>query len=118
MQRKASKKTRGPNAEEKRYQKWVKDSFFCITCEEDRPVICHHCEGATFRHNKILVGHWFCIGLCEQCDNIITNGSRRDFVKKFGPQSNYWRDSRWDFADETGFFPPQDVFDAIMDWGK
>src|SRR5690606_16843903 len=102
MQRKPTKNTRGPNAEEKRYIAWIKEGNYCVACGSEEPVIAHHCEGSTFKNNKVLVGHWFVIGLCEFCDNIITKGNRKTFREHFGPQSLLWNDSIGMYFDETG----------------
>ena len=121
MQRKATKNTRGPNSDEKLYHCWIKESNYCVACCENKPVICHHAEGATFRHNKVLIGHWFCIGLCQDCDNIITLGSRRKFREEFGPQSEMWEKSINLYHKDIGAIfmtVPFEVCSAILDWGK
>jgi len=116
VQRKATKTTRGPNAEEKAYHGWIKESDYCIACREDGPVICHHCEGSTFKHMKTLIGHYFCIGLCQTCDDVITNGSRKKFRELFGPQSTLWAHPIALYYSKL--LPPPEVNRAIHDWGK
>ena len=118
MQRKATKNTRGPNADEKRYVTWIKERDWCAACGSEELVIAHHCEGSCFKHNKVLVGHWFVIGLCEYCDGIITKGNRKTFREYFGPQSMLWNDCTGKYFEETGNKPPYDVAEAILDWGK
>ena len=119
MQRKSTKNTRGPNAEEKRFHKWIKEECGrCAACLSRMPLILHHCEGATFKHNKILVGHWFTIGLCEYCDDIVTRGSRKSFREKFGPQSECWENQVFKYISHKKEQPPEEVFNAIMDWGR
>jgi hypothetical protein len=119
MQRKATKTTRGPNAEEQRFQAFCKESD-CSVCGNPGPSIVHHCEGSTFKHNKVLVGHWFTIPLCETCDDVITKGSRRAFREKFGPQSHIWNGVMVDYQCEKENFLiiPLEVHQAIMDWGR
>ena len=119
MQRKPTNNTRGPNADEKRFQAWCKEQACCV-CDNTGPSIVHHCEGSTFKHNKTLVGHWFVIPLCEACDDVITKGNRRAFRDRFGPQSNLWDSTVVNYqCDKEDFFiVPLDVFDAIMDWGR
>ena len=124
MQRKPTKNTRGPNADEKRFIKWTKEQD-CICCAAPGPSIVHHCEGSTFKHNKVLVGHWFVIPLCVNCDRIVTQGSRRKLTDQFGPQSTLWQ---WhslrilrgrDFMmNGPEFLPPAEVTEAILDWGR
>ena len=120
MQRRPTKNTRGPNSDEKRYHQWIKESFICVACSSNEPVNCHHCKGATYKHNKELIGHLFCIGLCQNCDNLITNGSRRLFTDKFGPQNQLWLNSVGDYIIETGnrFDGFDNLADAIMDCGE
>lgn len=119
MNRKPTKNTRGPNAAEKAYQKWIKEERqTCAACGAKGPVIGHHCEGATFKHNKTLVGHWFFIGLCENCDNIVTHGSRKAFRDTFGPQSSLWNNEQTHYGFQTGYCAPYEIFMAIMDWNK
>ena len=117
MQRKPTKNTRGPNAEEKRFQAWLKEQPCCVTGKPG-PSIVHHCEGATFKHNKVLVGHWFCIPLSQEVDDIINHGSRREFREKYNSQSYFWVLVAIDYAAETGITPPEEVCNAITDWGR
>lgn len=119
MNRKPTKNTRGPNADEKRYVTWIKqEKITCCACERISPLIAHHCEGATFKHNKVLIGHWFVIGLCELCDSIVTFGSRREFRNRFGSQAELWLKCIDAYRFDKGLSPPEDVKSAIMDWAK
>lgn len=118
MQRKATKNTRSSNSDERNYYRWLVDNNVCCACKKYRPVIVHHCEGATFRHNKILIGHWFVIGLCGECDRVITHGSRRVFRDTYGPQSVLWLECANDYEFQTQKIIPFDVKAAIQDWGK
>ena len=115
MQRKATKQTRGPNAEEKRFHAYTKESD-CI-CGNPGPSIVHHCEGATFKHNKVLCGHWFVIPLCLTCDNVITHGSRKAFRERFCAQSDLWQNHIL-CSDSFQSTCPVDVYDSIIDWDK
>jgi len=117
VQRKPTKNTRGPNADEKRFQAWLKEQP-CSTSGHSGPSIVHHCEGATFKHNKTLVGHWFCLPLCPECDDVITQGSRRAFRERFGSQSSFWIVTADRYMEETGSIIPDDVISAIEDWNK
>lgn len=116
MQRKPTRQSRGPDTAELRLMRWIKERGICAACGNDGGVIAHHCEGATFKHNKIHVGHWFVIGLCPPCDSIITRGSRRAFRDAFGPQCELWFKQLQDYPlrHEIG----QTEIDAIMEWGK
>jgi len=118
MQRKATKNTRGPNADEKRFHGWVKERP-CAVCGLPGPSIVDHAEGATFKHNKTLVGHWFVVPLCEAHDKIKTRGSRRGFKDMFGPHSELWEKEIGAYlADSDMHSVPSDVHLAIIDWGR
>jgi len=76
MQRKATKQTRGPNAQEKRFQSWLKERP-CGYCDRSGPSIIDHARGSTFKHQKTLIGHIFCTLRCERCDFQKTTQGRR-----------------------------------------
>jgi len=90
----------------------------CIACGNPGPSIVHHAEGATFKHNKVLVGHWFVLPLCQACDDVITQGSRKAFREKFGPQSELWIKYIRGADCSTKILPPFHIYEAIGDWGK
>lgn len=117
MQRKATKNTRGPNADEKKFQAWTKQQP-CITCGCPGPSIVHHCEGATFKHNKMLIGHWFVIPVCPECDDVVTTGGRKQFREQFGLQGDLWRRNVYGSAREAGLIPPYEVTASIYDWSR
>ena len=116
MQRKATSNTRGPNSAERKHSTWVKCGNTCAACRRYSLLIVHHCEGSTFRHNKELIGHWFVLGLCQECDDVVTHSSRRAFRERFGPQSEIWarQFERNPFKNEC----PAEVVAAIKDWGR
>jgi hypothetical protein len=117
MQRRATKNTRGPNANEKRFMAYTKECA-CICCGNPGPSIVHHCEGATFKHNKVLVGHWFVIPLCQTCDDVVTHGSKNAFRDINGSQAGLWF-----IHYENSLYAclppaPDAVLLAISDWNK
>lgn len=116
MQRRATATTRGPNAAETRHMAWLKDRGVCAATGMHGPVIGHHCEGATFKHNKTLIGHWFVIGLSEFADALVTRQGRRQFRHRFGAQSELWlrQLEGYPHRDEV----PDEVVEAIRSWGK
>ena len=119
MQRKSTKQSPGRNADEKRFHQWVIDRSICAACRNDRPLIGHHCEGSAFKHNKQLCGHWFFLGLCLECDNVITKGSRKAFRQRFMPQCDLWDFLYMAYKFYMDEDPcPDEIYDAIMDWGK
>lgn len=120
MQRKPTKNTRGPNADEKRFMQYTKECS-CIVCGQIGPSIVDHCLGATFKHNKILLGHWFIIPLCPICDSFksVPNGSIARFIDMCCLRlCDLWHKHQANYIKDTGIYPPQDVYDAVMDWGR
>lgn len=115
MQRNPTKNTRGPNVHEKKFQRWLKEQP-CIVSGKAGPSIVHHCEGATFKHNKVLIGHWFCIPLCKRVDDFITFGNRKKFREMFETQSSLWN-IVYEKYDQASVIPIE-VYCAIIDWGK
>lgn len=112
MQRKPTKNTRGPNAEEKRFQSFVK-SMPCVWCDNDGPSIVDHVRGSTFKHNKTLIGHWFVVPNCQECDHKKTIKG-----EKLGDYADAWLSMAVLFeALEDGVLDVK-VMDAIEDWGK
>ncbi len=115
MQRKPSKKTRGVNADEKRFMSWVKEQP-CIQCCIEGVVV-EHMYGSTFRHNRVLVGMWALIPLCQMCDNVKTQGSHRAYLDAFGEtQAQSFKRLLHDCPVEL--LPPHEVQLAIMDWNR
>lgn len=110
MQRKATKNTRTANAAEKRYLLWVKEQP-CVICG-NWPVIADHCEGATYKHNKVLIGMWFILPYCQIHDAVKTNGSKRAHLNEFGKtQAELWMEFHTGYNEEI----PNDVVNAIGD---
>ena len=70
-----------------------------------------HAKGATFKHNKVLIGHWFCLPVCVICDHEKTIGGKRQ-----GNESEAWLSLIEAYSDEVT--PPDDVIAAIKDWNK
>ena len=115
MQRKKSKKTRLPNADEKRFMAWVKEQF-CIQCGSAL-VIVDHMYGSTFRHNRILVGMWALLPLCTKCDSVKTNGSHRAYLERFN-ETQAESFARLLESCPVELLPPSDVQLAIRDWNR
>lgn len=112
MQRKPTKNTRGPNADEKRFQGWLKEQP-CVWCGNDGPSIVDHCRGATFKHSKVLIGHWFCLPACVDCDT-----EKTIHGKRLGNESVRWRDKIEDYLIDTLKTAPLEVENSIQDWNK
>ena len=118
MQRKPTKNTRGPNAEEKRFAAYTKESD-CIACGAEGPSIVDHVAGATYKHNKVLIGHWFLIPLCVTCDTIKTQGSGKVLAAKIDNSlSSLWDIHELSYASAGNRSAPNDVYGSIMSCGK
>ncbi len=111
MQRRPTKNTRGPNSEEKAFQGWIKKQC-CIWCGSNSGSIVDHVKGATFKHNKVLIGHWFVLPDREVCDYKKTVEG-----KKLGDYASKWNLLHGEYQVETGSFAPSDVYMAIHQWG-
>ena len=114
MQRKPSKKTRGANAAEKRHMAWAKEQP-CIVCMHPGPSIAHHCWGATEKKKvnlvTVLIGHWAVMPLCERCDSVVTNRSRRGFENLYGRQIDHLLRHLDGYPGKDEI--PEDVMDAF-----
>ena len=76
MQRKQTKKTRGTNADDKKFQGCV-IKLTCVIGSNYGPIIVDYCRDATFKHNKVLIGKWFCVPQCVECDKKKTFHGKR-----------------------------------------
>lgn len=114
MQRRATKQSRAANVDEKKYHQWLKEREICSACGKHGPVILHHCKGSSFKHNKVLIGHWFVLGLCQQCDDLVTHGSIRRLEESARlSQSQMWNLDRFGCPDRVS---PEVDF-SIWDYG-
>ena len=111
MQRKATKTTRGPDAQEKRFQGYIK-SEPCCWCGNESGSIVDHIKGATFKHNKTLIGHWFVLPNCQECDQKKTVGGER-----LGDYAQTWLDMVTDYECKYQECPSSEVIEAVKDWG-
>ncbi len=112
MQRKATKNTRGPNTAEKLFQGWLKEQG-CSWCSQEGPCIVDHARGATFKHNKVLVGHWFCLPVCLVCDTEKTTHGKRQ-----GNESIKWLEIIENYLIEKTRYAPLEVEQAIQNWDR
>lgn len=120
MQRKKSNNRNGrlANADEKRFHAWLKEHECCV-CERPGPSIVDHCKGSTFSHNKVQIGHWFCIPKCFDCDTEKTIGGKRMIN-----ESEAWMrlNIEYELSPKADAFhlssTPTEVFESIKNWGK
>lgn len=52
-----------PTKAQQDWQDWLR-SQGCVNCGASNPAI-HHCAGSTAKHNKVHIGQWWVIPLCE-----------------------------------------------------
>ncbi len=110
MQRKTSKTTRGPNKAEKDFQAWLKQQPCCVTGQIGVQV--HHCKGATYKHNKVLIGHWFCLPLSPEVHAEYHAGTKA-WKAKYGTQSSFWLDLVERYENDMQTVVDPDVYWAI-----
>jgi hypothetical protein len=116
MQRRATKKsTRAANSHERMFIAWCKEQR-CVQCG-NYGVIYDHSRGSAFIHNKVLIGHYFGLPLCETCDAVKTLRGHKAYFRDFGEtQSDTWLEMIQNVPDEIK--PPPEVIAAIEDWGR
>jgi len=79
------------------------------------PAVIHHAVGATGKHNKVEIGHWWLIPLTDRehkmlhAGNLVVN--RKEFEK--GAFLDVVADDRMD-----QFEVPNEVFEAIQDYHR
>ncbi|MEE8289589.1 MAG: hypothetical protein V3R25_09270 [Nitrosomonadaceae bacterium] len=115
MQRPHSKNNPGPTKAERDFQGWVKQQNCCVTGAWGVHV--HHCKGSTFKHNKVLIGHWFCLPLCPEAHQEYHDGSK-PWTVKYGLQSMLCLNLMCRFEQETGNEVPFYVVESIRSCGK
>ncbi len=116
MRRKKSNNRNGrlANTKEKRYQGWLKEQP-CVWCGNEGPSIVDHCRGQTFGHNKVHVGHAFCVSACTVCDT-----QKTIHGKRLGNEAKTWAKQINKFEVElmVASFFPDEVCLAIESWGR
>lgn len=117
MQRKATKNTRAANAAEKRFMAFVK-LCDCVSCGMDGPSIVDHMYGATFKHNKVLIGMWALLPYCYLCDEIKTKLGRKAHNRVFGQTQAALYLAFLENTVPAHLMPPEEVVATIIDWGN
>lgn len=111
MQRKATKQSRTANKAEKAFISWTKGCT-CICCNLG-PVEVHHIYGSSAkrRHGleRVMVGHWAVIPLCEDCHRMVGE-SKRKFIVMYGEQEYLWLCHRDNYPETI----PENVIGAIV----
>lgn len=79
------------------------------------PSIVDHGRGQSYRHMKILIGHFFCTSKCQRCDDFKTHGNHRKHYKETGLlESTAWLGQVVEFNKATGIEPPPEVDIAMV----
>ena len=112
MQRPITPQSRGATAEEKRFHAWLKQRPCAVTGREGVDV--HHCVGATFRHNRILIGHVFCLPLAPEIHREF-HQDKRIWIDNYGLQCDIWHDEYHEYCYQIGHPVFVEEFTAIMD---
>lgn len=112
MQRRRKKGARLANAEEKKFQAYLKEQLCCVT--GDYGVDVHHCKGSTYKHDKVLVGHYFCLPLSPDSHRMY-HMEKHHFIADYGKQGELWAVLADRYTDETGKEIPENVRNAIID---
>ncbi len=116
MRRKATANTRGANAAEKRLMDWTAEQS-CVICFRPGPSIVEHMYGATFRHNKVLIGMFAVLSYCQGCDDVKTHGSHRAHKEVFGfTQAELYLIRIESYPSRAEI--PDDVIAAIRSWNR
>jgi hypothetical protein len=115
MQRKATKNTRSRNSAEAAFQLWLKQQPCLLGGRGITEV--HHCKGSTFKHNKVLIGHWFCLNLSQEIHHEYDQGSK-PWRAKYGNQADLWEKIHDRYFGETGDRAPDEVVKAIRSYGR
>lgn len=110
MQRKATKQSRGPNADEKAFQAWLKQRPCIIGGMGITEV--HHCKGSTLKHNKVHIGHWFCLPLSQE-QHRAYHAATKSWQAEYGSQAAIWLSVHDMYTEQTGCAAPIDVYESI-----
>lgn len=117
MNRRATKQSPAIDAAAKRHLKWIKGRGICCACGNTGGVIAHHSAGSSAKVHvglvRVMIGHWFILGLCQPCDSMATR-SRARFRDAFGKECDLWLKQSENYKEEI---PPL-IIQGIVTWGK
>ena len=104
-------KGNAPSAEQKRWHDQVA-SLGCVDCFS--PAQIHHPVGATAKHNKIAIGHWWVLPLCDEHHRALHAGESFEYdSRKLFEKGEYAR-----MLDDNNHPVPEEVEAAIMDYHR
>jgi len=114
MQRKSTDTTRGINAEERRFIKWIKAQPCIIPGCGDEYCKVDHVYGSTEKHQKQLIGPWCLLSLCGYHEGIKTRYGKGKFMLKYGSAAKMILQS----IENSRCNAPELVIAAIEDYSK
>jgi hypothetical protein len=95
---------------------WIKQQP-CVICACPGPSIADHLYGSAFIHNKVLIGHYALLPYCEVHDAVKTIHGRGAYNAKFkDTQAESWLKQLAKVP--ADLMPPQNVINAVRDWGR
>jgi len=115
-------KGNAPSAAQKRWRQSVVE-YGCVVTGS--PIVqVHHCLGATAKHNKVHIGHWFILPLSPALhdissnapDNITTN--KKAFVEAHGTEKNLFLNMAYRMFEDGYVVPNEEVLNAIEGYHK
>ena len=116
-------KNNKPTAHAKRWQQAVRNAGCVITGNSQVQV--HHCGGASLRHNKTRIGHYAVLALSPELHDVGSNHPlnvthhKKAFHAKYGTNAQLFKRTMQLVSENSNadVLPPQDVINAILDWG-
>lgn len=98
MQRKATRQSRGASSRDRDFIGWVKEQP-CICCGNPSPSIADHLFGSAAKKliefERIQCGLYAVIPLCQECDSVKTQGSRKALIKHFSASGLSTPENEW-----------------------
>lgn len=111
-----------PSAEQKAWMSQLAE-YGCVVTRADNPQI-HHCLGATAKHNKVAIGHWYLLPLAHQLHDISSNRPdnitlhKREFEWRHGTEKELFSRLIKTFRDNGNPIPPEEVIEAIKGYHR
>lgn len=118
MNRRATKQSPAIDAAAKRHLKWIKERGICCACGNTGGVIAHHSAGSSAKVHvglsRVMIGHWFILGLCLCCDNLATRKGRVKFREALGKECDLWLKQAESYPEEI----PLLIIQGVIAWRK
>jgi len=112
-------KGNAPTAAQKRWREAVRDLGSIIS---GGPAVIHHAVGATGKHNKVEIGHWWLIPLTND-EHLALHGGNLDWLlceTRWEGMSRKELERFWfsRVVMDADICPPTEVLEAIMDYHR